>query len=504
MEENGNVVIQMKDIHKSFPGVKALKGVNLTIRKGEVHGLVGENGAGKSTLIKILMGVYGTYDEGEIYIDGKKTEIRNPIHARKLGLAAVYQDVLLAESLTVGENFFLGKIPLNRSGLVDWKRMYSECGEVLKELDLNISPKMPVKKLSTAEQAMILIAKILHQDSKIVIFDEPTALVTKEETVQIFKLIRKLRDKGVGIIYISHRLEEIFEICDVVTVLRDGAEVKTLPIKEMDEKSIISLMVGKILDDVHLIKERVIGEKILEITNLTKDNVYRNVNLHLCRGEALGFYGLVGSGMANVAKTIFGGETYNSGEVILNGKKVRINSPMEGIKNKISFLPEDRKNDGLAILMDIETNINLASYKNISRAGFINLGKEKKNAIKYVDALKIKTPSIKQKVKNISGGNQQKVVFAKWLCGASQIFIFDEPTVGVDVGARFEIYKIIEDILQQGNSVILVSSYLPEIIGLTDRAMIFYEGECMDCISRQEYDEEKFLNLASGIKNSNQ
>jgi len=282
-------------------------------------------------------------------------------------------------------------------------------------------------------------------------------------------------------------------------VLKDGMTVNTLPVSETDQKSIVSMMVGKTIDDVHLIKGRELGEKVLEVKNLTKEDAFKDINLHVYRGEALGFYGLVGSGMAGIAKSIFGGENYNSGEIFLNGKKVNIKSPIDGIKNKISFLPEDRKGEGLALALDVNTNVNLASYKNISTAGFINLKKEKRNALEYIDMLKIKTPSGKQKVKNLSGGNQQKVVFAKWLCGNSQIFIFDEPTVGVDVGAKFEIYKIIEEILEKGNSVILVSSYLPEIIGLTDRAMIFYEGECMDCIPKQEYDEEKFLNLASGI-----
>lgn len=503
MNENGKVLVQMLNIHKSFPGVKALKGVDLTIKKGEVHGLVGENGAGKSTLIKILMGVYSNFDSGEIYIEGKKVEIKSPIQANKFGLAAVYQDVHLANNLSVGENFFLGKIPRKKWGFVDWRKINRLTSEVLGGLDLNIDPKIPVKKLSTAEQAMILIAKIIHQESKLIIFDEPTALITKEETEQIFKLIKKLKEKDVGIIYISHRLEEIFEICDLVTVLKDGEEIKTISVSETDKDSVISMMVGKSIKSAYYLKERELGKTVLEVKNLTKDNEFKNISLDLREGEALGFYGLVGSGMASIAKSIFGGMNYNSGEIFINGSKVKIKSPIDGIKNRISFLPEDRKNQGLAIRLDVSTNINLASYKNISKAGFVNLSKEKKNALKYIDALSIKTPSIKQKVINLSGGNQQKVVFAKWLCGNSKIFIFDEPTVGVDVGAKFEIYKIIEEILKSGSSVIIASSYLPEIIGVTDRTMVFYEGECMGCLLKSEYNEEKFLNLASGIKSAN-
>jgi len=503
MDENGKVIVKMNDIYKSFPGVKALQGVDLTIKKGEVHGLVGENGAGKSTLIKILMGVYNNFDSGEIYIEGKKVEIKSPIQARKHGFAAVYQDLHLANNLTVGENFFLGKIPLKKWGIVDWKKINRVTRKVLNELDLDIDPKIPVRKLSTAEQAMVLIAKIVYQESKVIIFDEPTALITKDETEQIFKLIKKLKEKDVGIIYISHRLEEIFEICDIVTVLKDGIEVKTLPVADTKRESIISMMVGKSIKSAYYIKERKIGKKILEINDLSKENKFKNISFDLSEGEALGFYGLVGSGMASIAKSIFGGIKYDSGEIFINGKKVKIKSPIDGIKHKISFLPEDRKNEGLALMLDVATNINLASYRNISKAGFINLVKEKKNALKYIDALNIKTPSLRQKVINLSGGNQQKVVFAKWLCGNSKIFIFDEPTVGVDVGAKFEIYKIIEEILNAGNSVIIVSSYLPEIIGMTDRVIVFYEGKNMGCLPKSEYNEEKLLNMVSGAKIAN-
>jgi len=503
MDENGRVIVKMLDIHKSFPGVKALKGVDLTIRKGEVHALVGENGAGKSTLIKILMGVYSSFDSGEIFIEGKKVEIKSPIQANKFGLAAVYQDVHLANNLSVGENFFLGHMPLKKWGVIDWAKIYRVTSKVLKELDLNINPRIPVKNLSTAEQAMILIAKIIHQESKVIIFDEPTALITKEETEQIFKLIKKLKEKDIGIIYISHRLEEIFSVCDVVTVLKDGMEVKTIPITDTNKESVISMMVGRNIESIYLLKDRKIGKKVLEVKNLTKSNEFKNISFDLSEGEALGFYGLIGSGMAGIAKSIFGGSNYNSGEIFIDGKKINIKSPIDGIKNKISFLPEDRKKEGLALTLDVATNINLASYRRISKAGFISIVQEKKNAQKYTNALNIKTPSLRQKVINLSGGNQQKVVFAKWLCGNSRIFIFDEPTVGVDVGAKFEIYKIIEEILNAGNLVIIVSTYLPEIIGITDKTMVFYEGQNMGCLLKSEYNEEKLLNMASGIKIAN-
>jgi len=500
---DSNVIVKMSNIHKSFPGVKALNGVDLEIRKGEVHGLVGENGAGKSTLIKILMGVHNTFEKGDILINGKKVQINSPIQAQEHGLAAVYQDLNLAMSLSVGENFFLGEMPLKKNGLVDWNKVNRVSREVLESLDMDIDPTQRVSKLSAAEQAIVLIAKTLYQDSKLVIFDEPTALVTEEETKLIFNSIEKMKERGVGIIYISHRLEEIFTICDTVTVFKDGERVDTLPVKDTSQESIVSMMIGRAFDNVHYINSRPIGEKYLEVRNLSRGKAFKDISFSVARGESMGFYGLVGSGMADVARSIFGGEPYDTGEILINGSKVNIKSPIDGIKHKMSYLPEDRKNEGLALRLDVVTNINLSSYERISRGGFIDQTKERRNAEKYVDALNIKTPSIRQKVINLSGGNQQKVVFAKWLCGNSEIFIFVEPTVGVDIGAKFEIYKLIEEILKDGKSVILVSSYLPELMGLTDKAMVFYEGEDMGTLTKDEYDEERFLHLASGVNVNN-
>ncbi len=495
-------IVQMENIRKSFPGVQALKGVHLTVKAGEVHGLVGENGAGKSTLIKILMGAY-TKDSGTITIDGKQVEIHNPFHAKSLGMGAVYQDVMLARHLSVGENFFLGKLPRGPLGLVDWKKIREITRKTLDELDLHIDPRTLVRNLPSAKQEMVAIAKAVYEESKLIVFDEPTALLTNEEVSDLFGLIAKLKAKGVGIIYISHRLEEIFAICDRVTVLKDGEWVDTLEVAEADEGTLINKMVGRSIGEMYSIRHFTRGDKVLEVRGLTKEPRFRDVDLELFQGEILGFFGLVGSGRTDIMRCIFGADPFDRGEVIVKGRRMHISSPGKGIAAGIGFLPENRKEAGLALSLPVDMNINLASYDAISRLGFVNLGKEAARARKYIAELNIRTPSARQKVKNLSGGNQQKVVVSKWLCRNSDIFIFDEPTVGVDVGAKIEIYKLIEALLAAGNAVIFVSSYLPEVMGMADRMMVVYEGRVTGSLVRGGYDEEKILRLASGITDTN-
>ncbi|GAK58952.1 ABC transporter related protein [Candidatus Vecturithrix granuli] len=493
-------VVRLENIVKSFPGVKALQNVHLCVQAGEIHGLVGENGAGKSTLIKILMGVYQR-DAGEIYIQGQKVEIKDPIQAKEYGLGAVYQDVTLAQHLSVGENFFLGRLPRTNLGLIDWKTVYQVTQETLEELNLHIDPRTLVKDLPTAEQEMIAIAKTVHDKSKLIIFDEPTALLTNEETEELFQLIGKLKADGLGIIYISHRLEEIFEICDTVTVLRDGVWVNSLPTAETDEDALIRMMVGRTIEEMYAIQHVERGEKALEVKNLTKRGRFENITFDLYKGEILGLFGLVGSGRTDIVKCIFGAEEYTAGEIWIGGKKTTITSPVEGIQHGIGLLPEDRKGQGLALSLSVTINVNLASYEEISRLNFVDLRQEKARAEQYVSSLQIKTPSIQQRVINLSGGNQQKIVIARWLCRASEVLIFDEPTVGVDVGAKVEIYKLIEELLQQHYAIIMISSYLPEIIGISDRLLVIHEGQITGMLNRSEYNEEKILKLASGILN---
>lgn len=495
----GKELVRMENICKVFPGVKALEDVSIKIHSGEIHALVGENGAGKSTLIKILMGVFQK-TSGEIYIEGKKANIPDPIMSRKLGLSAVYQDVTIASHLTVAENFFLGRIPKTKLGLVRWGYMYSETQKALDELNIKVNARSLVKNLSVAQQEMVVIAKKYFDKSKLIIFDEPTALLANEEVEELFGIIRQLKSEGTGIIYISHRMEEIFELCDTVTVLKDGKCIDTMNVCDTNEDDLVAKMVGRKIEDMYSIQHFEPGEKILEVKNLTRQGVFEHISFDLHRGEVLGLFGLVGSGRTEIVRAVFGADAHNSGEVFVNGQKKNIRNPADAINLGIGLLPEDRKTQGLTPETSIKENINLASYGDISKVGVINVRKEKKSAKEYVEKLRVVTPGIYQKVINLSGGNQQKVVIGKWLCKDSNIFIFDEPTVGIDVGAKSEIYKLLQELLQAGNAVIMISSYLPEVMGIADRIMVISEGKHTGTINRSEYNDEKLLRMASGIE----
>ncbi len=494
----GTPVVELNNIEKSFPGVKALNGVKLKVLPGEVHGLVGENGAGKSTLIKILMGVY-TRDEGELLIEGNPENIKGPSDAAAKGLGAVYQDLNLAMHLSIGENFFLGKLPRTTMGLVDWKQVHSVTNDTLKELNLPVDSKMIIRDLSPAQQEMVAIAKTVHQDCKLVVFDEPTALLTNDEVEQLFSIIRQLKEKSIGIIYISHRMEEIFTICDTVTILKDGEWVDSSPVSETNENDLIAKMVGRSVSEMYAINRFPLGEEALSVKDLTRNGVFKPVSFSVRKGEILGFFGLVGSGRTEIMKTIFGSDPIDSGSISIYGQEVRLRSPKDAIKNGIGFLPEDRKEEGLALDLSVMTNINLPSYRRISRKGFVQSRLEHKNAQSFIEKMRIKTPSEAQISGNLSGGNQQKVVISKWLCRECDIFIFDEPTVGIDVGAKMEIYRLMEELTSQGKSIILISSYLPEVMGLADRMVVIYEGQQMGELIKRDFSEESILKLASGI-----
>lgn len=489
-------IVKMTGISKAFPGVKALNRVNLTVKKGEVHGLVGENGAGKSTLIKILMGAYQK-DEGQIFVDGQEVEITGPSVAKQLGLGAVYQEITLAPHLSVGENFFLGKLP-TKNGLVDWATVNSVARETLEQLDLDIDPRLRLKDLTVAQQEMVAIAKMVHERAKLVVFDEPTALLTTEETDQLFEIIRRLKEDGVAVIYISHRLEEIFRICDTVTVLKDGEWVGTLPVSEVDEDRLISMMVGRTLEDIYSIKRHKGQNVVLEVRGLTKEPRFRDISFELHQGEILGMFGLVGSGRTDVVRAIFGATKPDAGEITINGKRHNPESPQDGINMGIGFLPEDRKLQGLALKLSVQDNINLVVYPQIAKLGIIDGAEKKNRALRYIDELRIRTPSMVQRVDRLSGGNQQKVVVSKWLNAESEIFIFDEPTTGVDVGAKMEIYKIFESLTARGASIILISSYLPEVLGLADRILVMHEGNLAGIVGN-DATEEEIMRLASGL-----
>lgn len=491
-------IVEVKNLTKDFPGVRALDDVSFEVRKGEVHALVGENGAGKSTIIKILMGVYSR-TSGEIYIDGEPVDFKSPLQAEKYGLGAVYQDVNLAKDLTVAENFYMGHLPTNRLGLVDYKTMFEETKKILDSINVHVDPRSIISSLSVAQQEMVAIGKMLHIKAKLVIFDEPTALLTNEEIEELFKIIRMLKSQNVGIIYITHRLDEVFKISDRVTVLKDGIKVKTVNTNEITEDELITMMVGRKTSDMYKIRRVEHGNTVLKVENLSRGRAFKNISFDVKQGEIFGMFGLVGSGRTEVVKCIFGADKKDSGDIYINGERVEINSPEEAIKKGLAFLPENRKDEGLALDLSVSININMVSIDKVSSNGIIDWKKSHERAVGLVERLKTKTHSIHQLVRNLSGGNQQKIVISKWLAQESDIFIFDEPTVGIDIGAKQEIYKIFEQLIGQGKSIIIISSYLPEVMGLADRLLVMYEGKAMAILDRPEFDEEKILRLASGI-----
>lgn len=492
-------IVEMKGISKLFPGVKALSNVDLDIRAGEVHALVGENGAGKSTIIKILMGVYDK-TKGEIFINGKKTDIKSPLHAQHLGLGAVYQDINLAQHLTIAENFFMGQLPTNKLGIVNYAKINSETKEILNSIEVYVDPCSIVQTLSVAQQEMVAIGKILHQKAKVVIFDEPTALLTNDETEQLFKIINMLKKKNVGIIYISHRMEEIFRICDRATVLKDGVKVDTINTADITEDDLIAKMVGRDIEDMYGIQHVASNETILKVENISRGKAFRNINFEVKKGEIFGMFGLVGSGRTEIVRSIFGADIKDAGNVTFLGHTANFVTPAQAIRAGIALLPENRKEQGVALGLSIADNTNMAAIHKISNYGVVNNKIGIKIAERFCKQLRTKTPSVFQRVKNLSGGNQQKVVISKWLAEGSDLFIFDEPTVGVDVGAKLEIYRLFEILVKEGKTIIIVSSYLPEVMGLSDRMLVMYEGQQMGILNRDEYADETILRLASGMK----
>lgn len=503
MEKKIQPLVEMKNIVKEFPGVRALSEVNLEILPGEVHALVGENGAGKSTIIKILMGVY-TKTSGDIYILGEKSDIKSPLHAQSLGLGAVYQDVNLAQELSVAENFFMGKLIKNKFGIVDHNKMYAETKRILDSIDVHVNPKAIISSLSVAQQEMVAIGKIVHQNAKVVIFDEPTALLTSDETKELFKIISKLKSEGVGVLYISHRMEEIFEICDRTTVFKDGCHVATVKTSEITENDLIAMMVGRKIEDMYNIEHQEPGNTILKVEGISKKDKFENISFEVKQGQIFGMFGLVGSGRTEIVRSIFGADKFDSGKITFKGKDVLFKTPKHGINAGIALLPENRREQGLALELDLVDNTNVVAVRKVSKFGIINKTKAVNVAEEYMHKLKTKTPSVFQRVKNLSGGNQQKVVISKWLAEGSDLLIFDEPTVGVDVGAKLEIYRIFELLVQQGKTIILISSYLPEVMGLSQEMLVMYEGKQMGILNKENYNEETILKLASGLKEKGQ
>ncbi|WP_169007459.1 sugar ABC transporter ATP-binding protein [Faecalispora jeddahensis] len=499
MQTQKQPIVAIKGLVKDFPGVRALSGVDLEVYPGEVHALIGENGAGKSTVIKILMGIYSK-TAGEIYVEGELKEARSPVQAQSFGFGAVYQDVNLAQHLSVAENFFMGQLPKTKLGTVDFKKINRATQEILESIHVHVDPKAIIRTLSVAQQEMVAIGKTIFQKAKLVIFDEPTALLTNDETQQLFQMIKQLKNSGVGILYVSHRMEEIFSICDRASVLKDGALVGTVPIEQTTQDQLISMMVGRNVENMYQIQHQAPGETILKVDNISRGKAFSNISFEVKKGEIFGMFGLVGSGRTEIVRSIFGADVKDGGTVTLYGKQADYVKPTQGIKAGIALLPENRRAQGLALGLSVSDNINMVAQNKISRFGVVNNQESVKIAKSFCDKLRIKTPSVYQRVKNLSGGNQQKVVISKWLEQDSDLFIFDEPTVGVDVGAKLEIYKIFEALINEGKTIIMISSYLPEVMGLADRILIMYEGQQTGILSRDEFQEERILRLASGIK----
>jgi ribose transport system ATP-binding protein len=468
-------ILRMEGIFKKFPGVQALSNVDLNLNEGEVHCLVGENGAGKSTLIKILAGAYKK-DEGRIFLNGKEVDIINPQVGRMLGISVIYQELGLVPSLSAAENIFLGNENYHRIGTINWKKTKEEAKKLLNTLGIDFPVETLVRELSVAHQQFVTTARALSVKSIILVMDEPSAVLSGKELDLLFETIKRLKKRGMGIIYISHRLAEVFEIGDKITILRDGKRVHEAKISEISMDQIVKHMVGREIKE-YFFKEKVtIGETVLTIKNLERTGVLHDINLQLRKGEILAISGLVGAGRTGLARAIAGADTIDRGEIILNGQKVRIKSPFTALNLGIGLIPEDRKRYGLLLERSVEENISLPILHSISRFGSIKFKKLFETVKYYIEYLRIRTPSFYQLANNLSGGNQQKVVLAKWLASKCKILIMDEPTRGVDVGAKVEIYHLMNDIVKGEGAIILISSELPEVLSLSDRILVMCEG----------------------------
>ena len=490
--------IELKGVSKIFPGVIALDKIDIDVYPGEVLGLVGENGAGKSTLIKLLTGAY-TNDLGKILVEGNEVSIQGPKQAMNLGITAIYQELNIVKDLSVAENVFLGRELKNKGfPLTNIKEMARKSRELLSELGQEIDPNMNVAKLGMGKKQMVEIAKALSVQTKLLIMDEPTSSLSAKEVKELLRTIKELKEKGIAVIFISHRLDEIFDVCDRVTVMRDGKKVKTLPINEVDEDKLIRLMVGRDLKDQFPKVKSSIGEEALRIENYTSDNVFKDVSFKVNKGEILGLSGLVGAGRTEVARAIFGIDRKELGKTYISGEKVDIKSPKDAMKHGIAFLTEDRKGQGLVLDNTVTFNMNLASLKKCKSGGLLNYKKLKEKTMENIKKLDINPPSDTFVVRKLSGGNQQKVVIAKWLNTEANIFIFDEPTRGIDVGAKVEVYNVMNELVLNGAAVIMISSELPEILGMSDRIIVMHEGKVTKEIKREDATQENIMLAASG------
>ncbi|MDQ7028034.1 MAG: sugar ABC transporter ATP-binding protein [Anaerolineae bacterium] len=499
ISDDSQALLQLQNINKSFPGVQALKDVTMTVLPGEIHGLLGENGAGKSTLMKILNGVYQA-DAGSIMWQGQAIDLNSPQAAQQSGISMIHQELALVGYLDAGKNIFLGREPHGMiPGTINWRKMYADARHILEELGLTIDVKRPVRFFSIAQRQMIEVAKALSFDARLIIMDEPTSSLTDREVETLFYQMRSLREQGVSIIFISHRLEEIFEICDRVTVLRDGQWVATSPIEELDRDILIKHMVGREVNQIYERRSNQASEHIvLEVQNLNRGARVKDISFQLRQGEILGIAGLVGAGRTEMLETIFGVHPAKSGTIAINGKPVSIRRPDQAIKQGIGFVTEDRKGQGLFPVMTVAANIAMTRLTELVRTVFVNWREVNSLAEDFIKRLDIRTPSPQQNVRNLSGGNQQKVVISRWLTLNPRVLILDEPTRGIDVGAKSEIYRLIQQLAADGVGIIMASSELPEILGVSDRVLVMHEGRFAGEFDPKQATQDDLMVAATG------
>ncbi len=494
---NGEYILKAEGISKSFPGTKALSGVHIEVKAGEVHALVGENGAGKSTLMNIISGVFPP-DEGNICFMGRDVLFGSPREAQNAGIGFVHQELALCQHISVAENLYMDNLPVNFMGIVDWKKLHDDTETNLKPFKCDINPEDLIKNLNVGEQQIVEIAKSLSLDCKLLILDEPTSSLSEAETENLFRIIRQLKEEGLGILYISHRMAEIFEVCDKVTVFRDGVYINTFNISETNPRQIVSCMVGRSLDNLYPDKSKKIGSVMLEVKGLTKKGAFNDINFSLRQGEILGITGLIGAGRTEVARAICGIDSIDKGEIYLEGKKVVFKDYGNAIKQGVCYLTEDRKHQGIFYNMNIKDNINAANVDGISNNFIVTQNIENELASDYVKKLNIKIVDLKQKISSLSGGNQQKAMLARWLSVNPRLIFMDEPTRGIDVGAKAEIHNMLRELANEGIGIVLISSELPEIIGMCDRVIVMHEGQVSGQLESGELSERKLILLASG------
>lgn len=487
----------MRGIVKEFSGVRVLDGVSFQLSRGSVHALMGENGAGKSTLMKILCGIYPA-TEGEIFMDSKAAEIHSPIDAKRLGIAMIHQELSAFHELTVAANMFMNR-EYKRFGLLDEARMNRAAAEILADLNINIDPRVKMRSLSVAEMQLVEIAKAVSTDAEIIIMDEPTSALTEAEVANLYDTVRDLKSRGKAIVYISHKIEEIFAIADEITVLRDGEFVSHDKIASFDHDKLISLMVGRTLDQQFHKTKHDFGKVLLRVENLSRSGEFKDVSFEVHAGEVLGFAGLIGAGRTEVVETVFGLQRADGGEIYVEGERVSIRSPGDAIRYGLALVSEDRKNVGLNLVGSVKENITMANLEKYCKFGVISSGSEKRACDDLIEMLSVKTHSRDTLVNALSGGNQQKVILARWMSTRPKILILDEPTKGIDVGAKAEIYRLIDEFAAEGGCVIMVSSEMPEILGMSDRIAVMHEGDLVAVFDRGEATQEKLLTAAAGL-----